>query len=286
MRVNPRLRTLKSIYKTYIDIIHVSRDEQSKLFSVKTDSQSQSQSYLESSQQPHSTVSQEPLFQAGCAQCSWQGLPLALLIQANLPTTSAKEHWKPAAGSLHSSHPSKPSHQPMTALACQQNSLSPEWPPISCCLHPTLQGPHNSCPLVPAAGQRLPRRLGGQGGRDAGEPARQAMTCSALRLRSHLHLVWTSPHVAQACHTQHALPSHLEASIVLLLSDQAMAALSSLVPPVLVLCCQSTALGCFNLNAVCQVPALAPALLSQNAVCQTSTGSGMAQNTGSVSRIA
>lgn len=67
MRVNPRLRTLKSIYKTYIDIIHVSRDEQSKLFSVKTDSQSQSQSYLESSQQPHSTVSQEPLFQLGNA---------------------------------------------------------------------------------------------------------------------------------------------------------------------------------------------------------------------------
>ena len=72
MRVNPRLRTLKSIYKTYIDIIHVSRDEQSKLFSVKTDSQSQS--VLESTQQPDSTESQEPLFQAGCAQCSWQGL--------------------------------------------------------------------------------------------------------------------------------------------------------------------------------------------------------------------
>ena len=68
MRVNPRLRTLKSIYKTYIDIIHVSRDEQSKLFSVKTDSQSQS--CLKSSQQPDSTELQEPLFQAGCAQCS------------------------------------------------------------------------------------------------------------------------------------------------------------------------------------------------------------------------
>ena len=75
MRVNPRLRTLKSIYKTYIDIIHVSRDEQSKLFSVKTDSQSQSQSCLESSQPPDSTQSQEPLFQAGGAQCSQQGLP-------------------------------------------------------------------------------------------------------------------------------------------------------------------------------------------------------------------
>ena len=89
MRVNPRLRTLKSIYKTYIDIIHVSRDEQSKLFSVKTDSQSQSQSCLESSQQPDSTESQEPLFQAGCAHCSQQGLP------------QCKRHWKPAAGSLH-----------------------------------------------------------------------------------------------------------------------------------------------------------------------------------------
>lgn len=37
MRVNPRLRMLKSIYKTHIDILHVRRDEKSKLFSVSTE---------------------------------------------------------------------------------------------------------------------------------------------------------------------------------------------------------------------------------------------------------
>lgn len=34
MRVNPRITALKSIYKTHIDILHVKRDEKSKLFSV------------------------------------------------------------------------------------------------------------------------------------------------------------------------------------------------------------------------------------------------------------
>lgn len=36
MRVNPRITALKSIYKTHIDILHVKRDEKSKLFSVTT----------------------------------------------------------------------------------------------------------------------------------------------------------------------------------------------------------------------------------------------------------
>lgn len=34
MRVSPRITALKSIYKTHIDILHVKRDEKSKLFSV------------------------------------------------------------------------------------------------------------------------------------------------------------------------------------------------------------------------------------------------------------
>ncbi|KAK9816651.1 hypothetical protein WJX72_003304 [[Myrmecia] bisecta] len=34
MRISPRLRIMKSIYKTYIDVVHVSMDEQSKLYSV------------------------------------------------------------------------------------------------------------------------------------------------------------------------------------------------------------------------------------------------------------
>ena len=39
IRVNPRHRALKSVYKTHIDILHVMRDEKSKLFSVSTESQ-------------------------------------------------------------------------------------------------------------------------------------------------------------------------------------------------------------------------------------------------------
>ena len=37
MRVKPRMRMLKSIYKTHIDILHVQRDEKSRLFSVAQD---------------------------------------------------------------------------------------------------------------------------------------------------------------------------------------------------------------------------------------------------------
>ena len=114
MRVNPRLRTLKSIYKTYVDIIHVSRDEQSKLFSVKTDTQSQSQTLLESTQQPDAQSRRIPCFRQAVHNAASRACP------------SAKEHWKPAAGSLHCGHPSQPSCQPTTALACQQSSLSPE----------------------------------------------------------------------------------------------------------------------------------------------------------------
>ena len=37
MRVNPRLRVLKSIYKTHLDVLHVKRDENAKLFSLSAD---------------------------------------------------------------------------------------------------------------------------------------------------------------------------------------------------------------------------------------------------------
>jgi len=34
LRVNPRLRMLKTVYKANVDIIHIQRDETSSLFSV------------------------------------------------------------------------------------------------------------------------------------------------------------------------------------------------------------------------------------------------------------
>lgn len=36
VRVNPRIRMLRSIYKTFIDAIHIAMEERSPLFSVKT----------------------------------------------------------------------------------------------------------------------------------------------------------------------------------------------------------------------------------------------------------
>ena len=36
MRVNPHIRMLKTVYKTFIDAIHISRDERSKMFSDKS----------------------------------------------------------------------------------------------------------------------------------------------------------------------------------------------------------------------------------------------------------
>lgn len=34
LRVNPRQRTVKSVYKTHIDVLHIRRDEKAKLFST------------------------------------------------------------------------------------------------------------------------------------------------------------------------------------------------------------------------------------------------------------
>ena len=49
--------------------------------------------------------------------------------------------------------------------------------------------------------------------------------CSALQVCSYLHYVCATPHVAQACHTQHALPSQTLCQHVLPVSDRAMTAL-------------------------------------------------------------
>ncbi len=59
MRVNPRIRMLKSVYKTFIDAIHISRDERSKMFTVKPDDSMADGLSQEKPQQE----SEEPTFQ-------------------------------------------------------------------------------------------------------------------------------------------------------------------------------------------------------------------------------
>lgn len=59
MRVNPRIRMLKSVYKTFIDAIHISRDERSKMFTVKPDDSMADGLSQEKTQQE----SEEPAFQ-------------------------------------------------------------------------------------------------------------------------------------------------------------------------------------------------------------------------------
>ncbi|KAL3142605.1 hypothetical protein ABBQ38_002922 [Trebouxia sp. C0009 RCD-2024] len=61
MRVNPHIRMLKSVYKTFIDAIHISRDERSKMFSCAKASEDQSMLDEDKSQQE----SEEPAFQLG-----------------------------------------------------------------------------------------------------------------------------------------------------------------------------------------------------------------------------
>lgn len=58
MRVNPHIRLLKSVYKTFIDAIHISRDERSKIFSCTK--ASEDQSMLDDKTQQES---EEPAFQ-------------------------------------------------------------------------------------------------------------------------------------------------------------------------------------------------------------------------------
>lgn len=59
MRVNPHIRLLKSVYKTFIDIIHISRDERSKMFTVAKTSEGDSLLDDEKTQED----SEEPAFQ-------------------------------------------------------------------------------------------------------------------------------------------------------------------------------------------------------------------------------
>lgn len=63
MRVNPRIRMLKSVYKTFIDAIHISRDERSKMFTVKPEDSLAEGLTQEKSQQE----SEEPAFQVSSA---------------------------------------------------------------------------------------------------------------------------------------------------------------------------------------------------------------------------
>lgn len=59
MRINPHIRMLKSVYKTFIDAIHISRDERAKMFSCTKPSEDQSM-LDEDGTQPES---EEPAFQ-------------------------------------------------------------------------------------------------------------------------------------------------------------------------------------------------------------------------------
>ena len=63
MRVNPRIRMLKSVYKTFIDAIHISKDERSKNFSAKMDD-----SLGDGTTQEGASLqeSEEPAFQVPC----------------------------------------------------------------------------------------------------------------------------------------------------------------------------------------------------------------------------
>ena len=76
MRVNPRIRMLKSVYKTFIDAIHISRDERSKMFTVKPEDSLAEGLTQEKSQQE----SEEPAFQVNpthgaCRyQVSWHSI--------------------------------------------------------------------------------------------------------------------------------------------------------------------------------------------------------------------
>ena len=59
MRINPHIRMLKSVYKTFIDAIHISRDEGAKMFSCAKASEDQSMLDEDKTQQD----SEEPVFQ-------------------------------------------------------------------------------------------------------------------------------------------------------------------------------------------------------------------------------
>ena len=70
MRVNPHIRLLKSVYKTFIDAIHISRDERSKIFTHAKASEGESLLDDEKTQEN----SEEPAFQVITATSLTWGL--------------------------------------------------------------------------------------------------------------------------------------------------------------------------------------------------------------------
>lgn len=60
MRVNPRQRVLHALYKTYIDVNHIQRDEKSRLFSLAKPDEAQAQEG-------------DPYQVRGCCVCVWGG---------------------------------------------------------------------------------------------------------------------------------------------------------------------------------------------------------------------
>ena len=59
MRVNPYIRQLKSVYKTFIDAIHISKDERTKMFNMTKPSEGGTPLDEDTTQQD----SEEPAFQ-------------------------------------------------------------------------------------------------------------------------------------------------------------------------------------------------------------------------------
>ena len=62
VRVNPRVRMLRSVYKTFIDAIHISLEERSQLFTVKYTSPAEDTMMDEEPSPPETEPIQFPVF--------------------------------------------------------------------------------------------------------------------------------------------------------------------------------------------------------------------------------
>lgn len=74
LRVNPRLRMLKTVYKANIDIVHIQRDEASALFSLSAARESAAASAASGASDPPTGASQrqaEDLFQVRRCYIAW-----------------------------------------------------------------------------------------------------------------------------------------------------------------------------------------------------------------------
>jgi hypothetical protein len=69
LRVNPRLRMLKTVYKANIDIIHVQRDETSSLFSVSERISAGADSHFGSDSQADEPMTGDNVSPASAALC-------------------------------------------------------------------------------------------------------------------------------------------------------------------------------------------------------------------------